>query len=165
MVLRALRMPDGGRCGSYRDNWSDLEDLGAVLLGISPQDVDSHEKFATKHNFPFPLLADTDKAVTNSYGVGAPVIGVRRSVFVVDGTGVVRYADRKLIGATFVPRAWEEWTEGALGVWLVVSPWVLAFDTLQLAMMSTVLTGVAVLVLALWVLATDKDYADWRTAH
>ena len=69
------------------------------------------------------------------------------------------------IGATFVPRAWEEWTEGALGVWLVVSPWVLAFDTLQLAMMSTVLTGVAVLVLALWVLATDKDYADWRTAH
>lgn len=88
---------------SYRDNWSDLEALGAVLLGISPQDVDSHEKFATKHNFPFPLLADVDKAVTNSYGVGAPVIGVRRSVFVVDGAGVVRYADRKLIGATFVP--------------------------------------------------------------
>ena len=74
-----------------------------MLLGISPQDVDSHEKFATKHNFPFPLLADTDKAVTNSYGVGAPVIGVRRSVFVVDGAGIVRYADRKLIGATFVP--------------------------------------------------------------
>ena len=74
-----------------------------MLLGISPQDVDSHEKFATKHNFPFPLLADVDKAVTNSYGVGAPVIGVRRSVFVVDGAGVVRYADRKLIGATFVP--------------------------------------------------------------
>jgi thioredoxin-dependent peroxiredoxin len=88
---------------SYRDNWSDLEDLGAVLLGISPQDVDSHEKFATKHNFPFPLLADIDKAVTTSYGVGAPVIGVRRSVFVVDGAGVVRYADRKFIGATFVP--------------------------------------------------------------
>ena len=88
---------------SYRVNWSDLEALGTVLLGISPQDVDSHEKFATKHNFPFPLLADVDKAVTNSYGVGAPVIGVRRSVFVVDGAGVVRYADRKLIGATFVP--------------------------------------------------------------
>jgi peroxiredoxin Q/BCP len=88
---------------SYRDDWSDLERLGAVLLGISPQDVDSHEKFATKHNFPFPLLADTDKAVTAAYGVGAPIIGVRRSVFVVDGGGIVRFTDRKLIGATFVP--------------------------------------------------------------
>jgi peroxiredoxin Q/BCP len=88
---------------SYRDDWSDLERLGAVLLGISPQDVDSHEKFATKHKFPFPLLADTDKAVTAAYGVGAPIIGVRRSVFVVDGGGIVRFADRKLIGATFVP--------------------------------------------------------------
>ena len=88
---------------SYRDDWSEFERINAVLLGISPQDVDSHEKFATKHNFPFPLLADTDKAVTEAYGVGAPIIGVRRSVFVVDGEGIVRYADRKLIGATFVP--------------------------------------------------------------
>jgi thioredoxin-dependent peroxiredoxin len=88
---------------SYRDDWSEFERVGAVLLGISPQDVDSHETFATKRNFPFPLLADTDKAVTNAYGVSAPVIGVRRSVFVVDREGVVRYADRKLIGATFVP--------------------------------------------------------------
>jgi thioredoxin-dependent peroxiredoxin len=88
---------------SYRDDWSEFEGLGAMLLGISPQSVESHEKFATKHNFPFPLLADVDKTVTEAYGVGAPIIGVRRSVFVVDGGGVVRYADRKLIGATFVP--------------------------------------------------------------
>jgi thioredoxin-dependent peroxiredoxin len=88
---------------SYRDDWSEFERLGAVLLGISPQDVDSHEQFATKRNFPFPLLADTDKAVTTAYGVAAPIIGVRRSVFVVDGDGIVRYTDRKLIGATFVP--------------------------------------------------------------
>ena len=88
---------------SYRDDWSEFEGLGAVLLGISPQSLESHEKFATKHNFPFPLLADVDKTVTEAYGVGAPIIGVRRSVFVVDGGGVVRYADRKLIGATFVP--------------------------------------------------------------
>jgi thioredoxin-dependent peroxiredoxin len=88
---------------SYRDDWSEFERIDAVLLGISPQDVDSHEKFATKHNFPFPLLADTDKSVTAAYGVGAPIIGVRRSVFVVDAEGIVRYADRKLIGATFVP--------------------------------------------------------------
>ena len=88
---------------SYRDDFSDFERVGAVLLGISPQDVDSHEKFAAKRDFPFPLLADTDKAVIAAYGVGAPILHVRRSVFVVDGDGVVRYADRKLIGATFVP--------------------------------------------------------------
>ena len=41
--------------------------------------------------------------MTDAYGVGAPIIGVRRSVFVVDGGGIVRYTDRKLIGATFVP--------------------------------------------------------------
>jgi thioredoxin-dependent peroxiredoxin len=88
---------------SYRDDFSEFERVDAVLLGISPQDVDSHERFAVKHNFPFPLLADTAKKVIEAYGVGAPVIGVRRSVFVVDAGGVVRYADRKLIGATFVP--------------------------------------------------------------
>jgi thioredoxin-dependent peroxiredoxin len=88
---------------SYRDDWSEFEQLGAVLLGISPQDVDSHERFAAKRHFPFPLLADTDKAVADTYGVSAPIIGVRRSVFVVDGNGTVRYTDRKLIGATFVP--------------------------------------------------------------
>ena len=49
----------------------------------------------------FPLLADTDRAVAKAYGVAAPIIGIRRSVFVVDGEGVLRYKDLKLIGATF----------------------------------------------------------------
>jgi peroxiredoxin Q/BCP len=88
---------------SYRDNLSDLDATGAVLLGISPQDVDSHEKWAEKKSFTFPLLADVDKKVIEAYGVGAPLIKVRRSVFVVDGDGIVGFADKKLIGATFVP--------------------------------------------------------------
>ena len=88
---------------SYRDHMADLEPTGAVLLGISPQDVDSHEKWAEKKGFHFPLLADTEKKVIEEYGVAAPLINVRRSVFVVDGEGVLRYADKKLIGATFVP--------------------------------------------------------------
>ena len=88
---------------SYRDNLSDLEATGAVLLGISPQDVASHEAWAEKKGFTFPLLADVDKTAIEAYGVGAPVIGVRRSVFVVDAEGKVAFADRKLIGATFVP--------------------------------------------------------------
>jgi len=88
---------------SYRDNLADLDATGAVLLGISPQDVDSHERWAEKKSFTFPLLADVDKKVIEAYGVGAPVIGVRRSVFVVDPAGKVVFTDRKLIGATFVP--------------------------------------------------------------
>ena len=88
---------------SYRDNYEEYGKVGAVLLGISPQDVDSHEKWADKKSFDFPLLADVDKKVIEAYGVGAAVINVRRSVFVVDREGIVRFADRKLIGATFVP--------------------------------------------------------------
>lgn len=65
------------------------------------------------------------------------------------------------LGAMFVPRAWEEWTETALGAWLVVSPWALGFSALQMAMLSSVASGVVVIVLALWVLMTDKDYAGW----
>jgi thioredoxin-dependent peroxiredoxin len=86
---------------SYRDDFEMFEGVNAVLLGISPQDVDSHETWAKKRNLQFPLLADTDRAVAKEYGVAAPVIGIRRSVFVIDGEGVVQYLDMKLIGATF----------------------------------------------------------------
>jgi thioredoxin-dependent peroxiredoxin len=86
---------------SYRDEFAVFEGVQAVLLGISPQDVDSHERWAKKRNLQFPLLADTDRAVAREYGVAAPVIGIRRSVFVIDADGVVRHKDMKLIGATF----------------------------------------------------------------
>ena len=88
---------------SYRDNLGALSATGAVLLGISPQDVASHEAWAEKKGFTFPLLADVEKTAIEAYGVGAPLIGVRRSVFVVDPAGKVAFADRKLIGASFVP--------------------------------------------------------------
>lgn len=65
------------------------------------------------------------------------------------------------LGAIFVPRAWEEWTESALGLWLIASPWVLGFSARRDAMLGAVLTGVVVMALALWTLATDKDYSGW----
>ncbi len=86
---------------SYRDHFDEFEGVEATLLGISPQGVDSHEKWIEKRNLPFPLLADTDKKVIEAYGVGAPVLGVRRSVFIVDGEGIVRYKHVAIIGATF----------------------------------------------------------------
>jgi hypothetical protein len=62
------------------------------------------------------------------------------------------------LGAIFVPQAWEEWVEVALGVWLVASPWVLGFADTALAMQNAVLAGLMVTILALWVLATDKEF-------
>ena len=65
------------------------------------------------------------------------------------------------LGATFVPRAWEEWSEAIIGVWMIVSPWVLRFAGQQDAKMTFVVTGVVVTALALWTLATDRDYTPW----
>ncbi len=63
------------------------------------------------------------------------------------------------LGAAFVPRAWEEWTEAGIGLWLVVAPWVLGFSGNRNAMLSAVITGAIVVALALWTLFTDKDYS------
>lgn len=86
---------------SYNDELAQFENLDAVVLAISAQDVSSHEKFADKHGFRFPLLADVDKKVAGSYGVLGPLGFMRRSVFVVDAGGTVRYAHRALAGLTF----------------------------------------------------------------
>ncbi len=87
---------------SYRDDFSVFTDAGATVLGISPQSVESHERFAAKHGFEFPLLADTEKQVIGEYGVRAPVIGVRRSIFVVDREGIVRSKHVGIVGLTHV---------------------------------------------------------------
>ena len=86
---------------SYNDELAQFETLDAVVLAISAQDVSSHEKFADKHGFRFPLLADVDKKVAGSYGVLGPLGFMRRSVFVVDAGGTVQYAHRALAGLTF----------------------------------------------------------------
>ena len=72
------------------------------------------------------------------------------------------------LGAIFVPRAWEEWTEFALGLLLIVSPWALGFSTLDPARFNAVTAGIMIAALALWTLLSDKDYSGWwrdRMAH
>ncbi|MBA3303669.1 MAG: peroxiredoxin [Acidimicrobiia bacterium] len=86
---------------SYNDDIGSFEGVGAALLAISPQDLASHEAFSSRHGFSFPLLADTDKAVGTAYGVIGPLGFYRRSVFVVDGEGVIRYAHRAMAGIRF----------------------------------------------------------------
>ncbi len=88
---------------SYNDELAEFEKLDAQVLGISAQGVDSHEKFSGKHGFRFPLLADTDKAVAGAYGTLGPIGFPRRSVFIIDGEGVVRYAHRAIAGLTYRP--------------------------------------------------------------
>jgi peroxiredoxin Q/BCP len=88
---------------SYTDDMAEFNGVGAQILAISPQSVESHEAFAAKHGFTFPLLADTDKKVAASYGTLGPLGFPRRSVFVVDKDGVIRYAHRAVAGLTFRP--------------------------------------------------------------
>ena len=63
--------------------------------------------------------------------------------------------------ALFQVMAWEEWANVVLGVWLVISPWVLGFSGLGAAMWNAVIVGIVVAVLALWTLGTDKDIGGW----
>lgn len=86
---------------TYSSDIAQFDELGAQVLGISPQSVESHEQFSGVHNFTFPLLADIDKSVARAYGVLGPVGFYKRSVFVVDRGGVIRYAHRATAGLTF----------------------------------------------------------------
>ena len=87
----------------YNDGMESFNDLDARILGISSQDLGSHERFSAKYGCKFPLLADTDKAVARAYGTLGPIGFPRRSVFIVDGAGVIRYAHRAIAGLTFRP--------------------------------------------------------------
>lgn len=87
---------------SYTEGIDSFASVGAQVLAISPQSVESHEEFSCQQGgFAFPLLADTDKAVGEAYGILGPLGFYRRSVFVIDGEGVVRYAHRAVAGLTF----------------------------------------------------------------
>jgi peroxiredoxin Q/BCP len=88
---------------SYNEGIEQFAGLEAQVLAISAQDVASHEGFSGKHGFGFPLLADVDKAVAGAYGTLGPLGFPRRSVFIVDGAGVVRYAHRAIAGLTYRP--------------------------------------------------------------
>ncbi len=65
------------------------------------------------------------------------------------------------LAALFQIMAWEEAINVGLGVWLVISPWILGFSGLVAAMSNAVIVGIAVVVLALWILGTDKDIGGW----
>ncbi len=82
---------------SFRDRKSDMEQLGASVLGVSPDNVTSHQKFRDKHSLNFPILADAGHKVAEQYGAwrekvrfGKRAMGIQRSTFVIDREGVIR---------------------------------------------------------------------------
>lgn len=88
---------------SLRDNYNALIELGYAVLGVSPDDVASHEKFVAKYNLPFQLLADTDKEIANAYGVwveknmyGRKSMGIKRTTFVIDENGAIAEIIKKV---------------------------------------------------------------------
>ena len=102
---------------SYRDESERLDELDAEVLGISPQSVESHERWTKEQELNVPLLADEDISVSRAYGVtawigplarfteirGETVDGryVMRAIFVIDGEGVIRHRHVSRTGSTY----------------------------------------------------------------
>ena len=85
---------------SYQDDFEGFEELGAEVWGISLQGVESHEEFARKNGLTFPLLADHRDGVAKEYGVALGP-SLRRSVFIIDAEGIIRWKHVALLGFTY----------------------------------------------------------------
>jgi peroxiredoxin Q/BCP len=88
---------------AYNNELSQFSNVNAQILAISAQDVASHEAFSAKQGYKFPLLSDTDKTVASLYSVVGLFGLPKRSVFVVDANGVIKYAHRSVLGVTYRP--------------------------------------------------------------
>ena len=86
---------------SYTSGLESFTGFGAAVWAISPQGLASHEQFARKYNLAFPLLADEGLTVARQYGITLGGAGLRRSVFVIDADGVLRWKHITLVGLTF----------------------------------------------------------------
>jgi peroxiredoxin Q/BCP len=86
---------------SYRDRADEFADLQATVVGISAQDVASHEKFTAKHSLTVPLLSDVEKTVAKDYSAFSPRLGTKRAVIVIDEDGIVRHRHDHLLGLDY----------------------------------------------------------------
>ncbi|MGO9447458.1 MAG: peroxiredoxin [Solirubrobacteraceae bacterium] len=86
---------------SYRDRADDFAALNATVVGISSQDLESHEGFAGKHSLNVPLLADVDKAVAKAYSAYSSRLGTKRAAIVIDEQGIVRDRHDHMLGLDY----------------------------------------------------------------
>jgi peroxiredoxin Q/BCP len=85
---------------SYRDRGGDFAALDATVVGISSQDLASHEAFAAKYSLNVPLLADVEKDAARKYSA-VNALGVKRAVIVIDEQGIVRHRHDHLLGLDY----------------------------------------------------------------
>jgi len=75
---------------SFRDNLQSLREMGAEIIGVSLDSVDSHKKFASKYSLPFPLISDKEKRIAGAYGVLKDTgTSVNRATFIIDKAGKI----------------------------------------------------------------------------
>ncbi len=86
---------------SYRDRPDEFAALNATVVGISAQDLESHEGFIEKNGLTVPLLADVDKAVAKAYGAFSSRLGTKRAVIVIDENGIVRHRHDHVLGLDY----------------------------------------------------------------
>jgi peroxiredoxin Q/BCP len=86
---------------SYRDRAEDFGTLNATVVGISAQDVASHEDFISKNSLTVPLLADVDGEVAKRFGAWGGPLKTKRAVIVIDEQGVVRHRHDHLLGLDY----------------------------------------------------------------
>ena len=101
----------------FRDAIQSFKDQNAVILGVSRDSVQSHEKFVAKHDLPFILLADTEETVCKQYDekkkknmYGKKAIGIERSTFIIDETGMITKIFRKVRVPNHVEQVLEQCT-------------------------------------------------------
>ena len=76
----------------FRDAWADVKARNAVVFGVNPQDAESHSKFRKNRDYPFPLLTDEGQKMGQAYHTSGLI--VKRTVYLIDPIGIVRYAKR-----------------------------------------------------------------------
>jgi peroxiredoxin Q/BCP len=83
---------------AFRDSYGDLQAMGAEVWGVSGDDAASHQRFASRHNLPYPLLVDKGNQLRKAFGVPS-VLGLLpgRVTYVIDGQGVVRHVFNNLL--------------------------------------------------------------------
>lgn len=92
---------------SFRDQYEDFKDLGAEVIGISSDSIDSHEKFIQKYKLPFILLSDSDKKIRNLFGVKANLFGLLpgRVTYVADRNGIIQLVFDSMMASSHIPKA------------------------------------------------------------
>lgn len=87
---------------TLRDGYTQLQDNGIAVVGVSEDGVDSHTDFASEYDLPFPLVADPEHEILTAYGVygernlyGNTVVGTKRTTYLIDPDGVIRHVFKR----------------------------------------------------------------------